>query len=397
MKASTYFLIGLIAISEAASALSCRYIKPEFDERPVVAANLRFNLAAGSVWMWRVVKDAESNCTMRDFPDPTSLSPESSAHELKMWARQNKREFFKPDMQPEAMAIRHLSKGSSNPRFPLRQNALFASKPAPDFKAQSNLTWEVPPALVNLGVRFGAHQCSNAIAGRGSAVLVSPQLILTAAHVVADDSGALCDAYRAVPGGRAYTENEPSPNGVYISRNVQLSGRGGWVKGNTPAVEESGGQMDKSIRHDWAILSLKTIVPNVSAWPLLRFTTMHTSVAGCTSSFKRTTNVSHQVIKIGYPIQSAFGEYRLGKPTTNIGFISCNERLLQVAPFALFSNVGDSGAGILAFPNDANSALELRSLVSASEWRHNSQIVTLGPIFDLIDYQHILKFVQKQK
>jgi hypothetical protein len=397
MKAGTNFLFGLFALAGSAGALSCRYIKPEFDSRPVLGANLRFNVKASSVWMWRVVRDNGANCTLRDFPYPKSLSRELSAQTRKTWARQNKREFFMPAFQPEAESTTRVSKASNSPRFPLRQNSLFSPKPAPDTVTLPNLTWEMPPALANSSVRLGAHRCTNAVAGRGSAVLVSPQLLLTAAHVVADDTGALCDAYRAVPGGRAYTENEPSPNGVYITRNIKLSGRGGWIKGNTPAVAESGGQMDKSIRHDWAILSLKATVPNVSAWPLLRFKTMHTAASNCASSIKLAPSRSNQVIKIGYPLQSAFGEYRQGKPTTNIGFTSCDDRLFQVAPFALFSNVGDSGAGILAFPKDANSAFELRSLVSASEWRHNAQIVTLGPIFDLIDYQRILNFIQKQK
>ena len=58
MKVLDVILFGLFSLAEAGCALSCSYIKPELDPRPVIAAKLRFHVDSASIWMWRGVIDA---------------------------------------------------------------------------------------------------------------------------------------------------------------------------------------------------------------------------------------------------------------------------------------------------------------------------------------------------
>ena len=196
-------LFGTLAISPAAYALSCRYVVPELDSRPVLAANLRFNVAARSVWMWREVLDSEiGRCTLRDFPEPAALSEAQTKQMRKAWRAQNREEFFSSELASEPViegAILVAPEGAPplsglKPRNPPETNFNEnKSQHAGELLGQnlSLIRREqaqalIPPtAFLNAAVRFSAHRCESAMGGRGSGVLMAPTIVLTAAHVVA--------------------------------------------------------------------------------------------------------------------------------------------------------------------------------------------------------------------
>ena len=413
MKVGTHILLGLFALAESASALSCRYIKPELDSRPVISANLRFNVQAGSVWMWREVRDlSDGTCILRDFPAPAALTAAQSLQRHESWLKQNREEYFSALLASEkvpndavlvppegAPPLRELKKRFL-PEANTKDGDSEDSQHAGELLGQdlSLIRREQTQALIptqaflNNAVRFGAHRCQTNMGGRGSAVLIAPMLMLTAAHVVADEAGALCEAYRAVPGGESYLASEPSPLGIYISAKVQLSERGGWNVGKPPLPgrdETSQAEFEARTRHDWAIVALKTKVRGLHVWPLLRFSKRLQTSADC-----QTYVQGQAIVKIGYPIRGLYGETRRGKATTNQGYGNCGSELPPLARFSLFTNPGDSGAGIFALAQSEYAPLELLSLVSVSEMRNSFAIESLGPSFDLIDYQHMLKILQ---
>ena len=410
-RAATQLLCGLLLIAPAVCALSCRYIKHEHDQRPVQAASLRFNVKDGSVWMWRDVLDAQiGSCILRDFPTPMALTAAQSLQMQKAWLAQNREEFFSPALAREAAPVgavlvapegapplrglkrRHSPAGDANND---RDSGELLGQNLSLIRREQAQALIPNPAFLNAAVRFGAHRCQTAMGGRGSALLMAPTLILTAAHVVADENGALCEAYRAVPGGDSYLVKEPSPLGVYISSRVQLSERGGWKLGETPfpvGGEATQAQFEARTRHDWAIGSLKSKVRGVHVWPLLRFVVKAQSLADCHA---HTQNAA--IVKIGYPIRGFYGEIRRGKATANRGYSNCGAERPPVARFSLFTNPGDSGAGIFALAQNENMPLELRSLVSVSEMRNSLAIESLGPSFDLTYYQQMLRFLQNHR
>ncbi len=403
MKALAVFLFGLLAlVAEANCALSCRYIKPELDPRPTISAKLRFHVASASIWLWRVVLDAPGvRCTLRDFPDPAALSAQQSLRMRQQWAKQNQDEYFSPLMPSEAVpegAVLRAPEGA--PPIPglRKHNLSTAKKNTSDRSLAIRLQQAqalIPPiTFLNTAIRFGAHRCQAAVGGRGTAVLIAPKLALTAAHVVVDDVGALCEAYRAVPGGDSYLENEPSPLGIYISTKVQLSERGGWNVGKPPFPvigDATQAQFEECTRHDWAIVGLRSVVRGPHVWPLLRFFDKPQTSHDCSAQMQ-----DLEVVKIGYPIRGLYGETRRGRAIVNRGYGNCGQEQPPLARFLLFTNPGDSGAGVFILAKNEKAPLELRSLVSVSEMRNSFAIESLGPSFDLIDYQRMLGFLQNQ-
>lgn len=409
MKLPAVILLGLFALAEASCALSCRYIKPELDPRPVLSANLRFNIHSESIWMWREVRDlSEVKCTLLDFPAPAALTAAQSLQMRQGWLEQNREEYISQALASEAApkgAVLVPPEGAPplqgiKPRtapsdaLQLHAGELLGQNLSLIRREQKQAL--IPTqAFLNTAVRFGAHRCQTAVGGRGSAVLMAPMLLLTAAHVVADETGAICESYRAVPGGESYLASEPSPLGVYISAKIELSERGGWNLGQVPFPREreevTQAQFEARTRHDWAIVALKSSVRGAHIWPLLRFFDKPQTSLECGSQMQ-----SRAVVKIGYPIRGLYGETRRGKAITIRGYGNCGQEQYPLARFSLFTNPGDSGAGVFVLAKNEKAPLELRSLISVSEMRNSFAIESLGPSFDLIDYQRMLSFLQNQ-
>lgn len=253
-----------------------------------------------------------------------------------------------------------------------------ATRPCPRTPAPAQRrSLRLPAAWHASMVRIGPQVCPDELSGAGSGVLLTPDLVLTAAHVVLSASGQRCSVYRLVPGARSYRDDPPAPEGVLWATLVRESGRGGWRQGQ-PQLSADDAPGDERPRHDYAFLrSTAAVDARPRVWPMLRFE-------------RAAPAVGSTVYKAGYARRGVYGERRTGALVATTGQTACARGAEQARRFALAVDDGDSGAPIF-LPATDTEPLEVLSLAVLSEWRRDeSDIEVIGPRFDLGTYQDLL-------
>ncbi len=239
---------------------------------------------------------------------------------------------------------------------------------------------QLPDAIAPLLLRVRPHRCragSRPLAGTG--VLLSPDLALTAAHVVLTQQGQVCDRYRVVPGGRRYTDPPAAPYGMaYVSR-AHLSERAGW-NASAPGAPLLDAEYAARTAHDfsWLVLDAPVRLPDSIRWPRLRFGEAPTLPAGW------------RVLRAGYGVQGPGGAVAPGAAVNLFGQTACARGPEPFRRFALWMSSGSSGGPVWRWPG-GGEPFELLSLAVRMETHGEHQFETIGPHFDLRDYQRLLK------
>jgi hypothetical protein len=211
----------------------------------------------------------------------------------------------------------------------------------------------------------------------GSGVLLSPNLALTAAHVVLTSEGLVCDRYRLVPGGRRYSDPPAAPFGTAFVSRAFLSERGGWRSDAAAAPDLNQGFGERTA-HDYAFLMLDqaATLPADIAWPRLRFDAPRPAPG-------------MRVLRAGYGVIGPAGRIAPGGAVNLFGQYACPRGDEPFHRFALWMSPGASGGPIWRW-SDPGQAFELLSLAVRMETYRDHQHETLGPRFDQGDYQRLL-------
>lgn len=266
---------------------------------------------------------------------------------------------------------------------------------APDFDGippQIRTTTETPPACLAadrhvhhvqwssgpppFAVRLSPAPCMarEGMVGAGSAVLLSPTIAITAAHVVNDASGYSHCRFRLTPAARPFAAGSP-PFGRLHGHVI--------LHGETPALRPSADPDHRvRVQADWAVLRIETestdtALARQAVWPVWIFG-------------DRRGPESSRVIKIGFPRGARFRTLRqAGGSVSWLAESICPQH--PIREFGFESDHGDSGGPILTLPQDhPRGWLQMHSWVSAGQQVNFQQPTTLGPRLDFALYQHVV-------
>jgi hypothetical protein len=237
-----------------------------------------------------------------------------------------------------------------------------------------------PPPFV---LRLSPAPCMahTGLVGAGSAILLSPALAVTAAHVVNDDSGYSHCRFRLTPAASPYTAGSP-PFGRLHGSVI--------LHGETPASRKAAAADHRvRVQADWALLRIeaeptdtprdpsKQALAGQALWPVWIFGDTRDSD-------------SHRVIKIGFPRGARFRTLRqAGGSVSWLAESICPQH--PIREFGFESDHGDSGGAILTLPQDhPHGWLQIHSWVSTGQQVNFQQPTTLGPRLDLALYRHFV-------
>ena len=340
---------------------------------------------------WRIVTVDGGDCIALDWPEQRLLTPRQADGLLALLSEADRAgeldtstKLQEADIEPQAvrdasprwLPLRHAARGTDMPSLPWCPRTLAGPALIPV---------QLPERIAPLLLRVRPHRCragSRPLAGSG--VLLSPDLALTAAHIVLTADGLVCDRYRVVPGGRRYTDPPASPYGMaYVSR-AYLSERAGWHASAASAPLPDAQYAERTAR-DFAFLMLDEAIrlPANMRWPRLRFTSTATLPAGL------------RVMRAGYGVIGPRGRIAPGVSVNLLGQSACARGPEPFRRFAVWMSPGTSGGPIWRWP-DPGSSFELLSLAVRLETHRDHQFETLGPHFDEIDYQRLLSLLRQR-
>lgn len=215
---------------------------------------------------------------------------------------------------------------------------------------------------------------SKGLVRAGSAVLLSPTIGVTAAHIVNGTDGHAHCRYRLTPAARPFAAGS-QPYGRLQGRVVQ--------HGETPEVRQAAATDHRvQIQADWAVLAVSPEnddgrLTSQPVWPVWIF--------GDTRDLG-----AQRVIKIGFPRGARFRALR--QPGGSVSWLAesvCPQ--VPIREFGFESDRGDSGGPILELPQDHPQGwLQLHSWVSTGQQVNLTQPTTLGPRLDLALYERLL-------
>ena len=362
---------------------------------PTVGAVVQYLVASKSLFAWRERKNADASvCIEQDFPRIESGSKIlSAANARALYAQMNAQH------QAQAQRIRPLLQ-MQQPIEVLSSPDLFVLGPpnahigpetlagkqcAPRKAANTQKFWRLADQDLSFAARIAPAQCDDglSISGGGSAVFLGPALAMTAAHIVRDAHGEIHCAYRAVPGGAAYTAHSAQPYGAYFSKSIR-GGKGARAMFARLPDELSSVALSEYVALDYAFLHL-AVDANVSnlqsfesrIWPAF--------------VFSDAASPTPRVYKSGYPRENAARNLRApGASVTADGAQACVSNS-AVQAFSMVTFAGDSGAPIWIHPDDdARGWLSVISVVSVGEINHLRDAYAFGPRFTLGFYQKVL-------
>ncbi len=358
----------------------------EASQAAPLEASLQYLSSAGELLAWRVFAQAAGRCLQLDWPQSRALSARQ-AHGLQVLLAQqqaagervHEQTLAGADVAPMAARAR---RPGWYPVAVVDAGADRSSLPwcprTPERRLQ--LPVALPEQVSPLLVRVRPHRClAGSRPAAGSGVLLSPNLAVTAAHVILSDAGQVCDRYRVIPGGRRYTDPPAAPFGLAFASRAFLSERGGWNLGasGAPALND---EFSARTAHDhaWLLLDRSIELPPGTHWPRLRFIGDVRRVPGL------------RVLRAGYAAIGPVGRIAPGAAVNTFGQIACPRgRDEGYWRFALWMGPGASGGPIWRWPQ-RGQPFELLSLAVRMETHGEYQYETLGPRFDEVDYWRLL-------
>jgi len=336
---------------------------------------------------WRTLELPGGRCIELDWPQRRALSPQQALGLQRLLTAHDQ------DLLPARLAPANVAAARVRAALTGWQSPALAESAAdaPSLPwcprtppAAELLPVQLPETIAPLLLRVRPHRCragSRPLAGSG--VLLSPDLALTAAHVVLTPEGQVCDRYRVVPGGRRYTDPPAAPFGMaYVSR-AHLSERAGWNAG-APAAPLLDAQYAARTAHDfsWLVLDAPVRLPASLRWPRLRFGNAPTLPAGL------------RVLRAGYGASGPDGAVAPGAAVNLFGQSACARGPEPFRRFALWMSPGSSGGPVWRWP-DRGEPFELASLAVRMETHGDHQFETIGPHFDQRDYQRLLSVLAR--
>lgn len=335
---------------------------------------------------WRVLSTPAGPCVAMDWPQSIALSPrQASGLRILTAAPAPLRSQRQSSMMPGA-DVRAAPERAGEPFWAvLPQIPLAADRSSLPWCPQTLPGRELQPATLDdtiaaLVLRVRPYRCkSGSRPTAGSGVLLSPDLALTAAHVVLTSEGVVCDRYRLVPGGRRYSDPPAAPFGTAFVSRAFLSERAGWNQDADSAPDLNEDYGDRTA-HDFAFLMLDepARLPGSLAWPRLRF-----DAAPLQPGLR--------VLRAGYGVIGPAGRIAPGSAVNLFGQSACTRGTAKEPfhRFALWMSAGASGGPVWrwAAPEDP---FELLSLAVRMETHREHFHETLGPRFDYQDYQRLL-------
>lgn len=364
-------------------------------EPPATAleASVQYLPALGELLAWRVLVVDSRRCVWLDWPEQRALSARQATGLERLLTAHH--------AAGEALRAGRLPSAEVTPA-PLRATRpgwqpLPAADPGGD---RASHPWcprtpplaqlipvDLPERVAPLLVRVRPHRCEpGSRPAAGSGVLLSPDIGMTAAHVILTVDGQVCDRYRVVPGGRRYTDPPAAPFGMAFVSRAYLSGRGGWdaTASNAPALNDD---YVARTAHDHAYLLLDRAIalPPDTHWPRLRFLRSEPLPPG------------RRVLRAGYPSIGPVGRIAPGAAVNTYGHVACS-RGDDAAywRFSMWTSPGASGGPIWLWP-DRGQMVELLSLAVRSETHGEHQHETLGPRFDETDYWRLLRVLTARR
>lgn len=352
-------------------------------------AQIEYLPALGDVLAWRRWSGPYGECTQIDWPDSERLAGIDPTDLLRLLdlTEQRRRELLTPSLPRVEVAsarrderalwepVERVAAPDGRPPLPL----------CPRVPERDRMTpVELPPAVATTVLRVRPHRCQPGSAPlAGSGVLLSPQLGLTAAHVVMTPAGLVCSRYRVTPGGRRYSDPPHAPFGISFVTRAALSERGGWSLAASAAPPRERNE-DARTAHDyaWLLLEEPASVPADTVWPRLRFG----DPAG---------RIGQPVLSAGYPAQTPVARSAPGAMVALFGQLACPLAAERATRQALWLALGGSGGPIWSWYPER--PLELHSLASRVEGLPGERFETLGPRFDLVDYQRLLVVLQQER
>jgi hypothetical protein len=333
---------------------------------------------------WRVLQTARGPCVRLDWPQQFDLSPQQAQGlaQLSLPPAQLRDELA-ANAHPSA-DVRAIAERQREPFWHTRPLIrLAADRPSLPWcpvtlPSRELLPMSLPDPLAPLALRVRPYRCKpGSRPTAGSGVLLSPDLALTAAHVVLTHEGVVCDRYRLVPGGRRYSDPPAAPFGSAMVSRAFLSERGGWHR-DAAAAPDLNERFDERTGHDFSFLVLdqSAELPPDLAWPRLRFGAP-------------LVEPGLRVLRAGYGVIGPAGRIAPGAAVNLFGQSACTHGDEPFQRFALWMSAGASGGPIWRWPA-AGQPLELLSLAVRMETFRDDQHETLGPRFDRSDYRRLL-------
>ncbi|MGE4071358.1 MAG: serine protease [Lysobacterales bacterium] len=333
---------------------------------------------------WRVLQTSRGPCLRLDWPQQVDLSPQQAQGLQRLGLPPAElAEDLRASAYPSA-DVRAVRERERDPfwqtRPPIRLAADRPSLPwcPVTLPSRELLPLSLPDPVAPLALRVRPHRCNpGSRPTAGSGVLLSPDLAMTAAHVVLTSEGVVCDRYRLVPGGRRYSDPPAAPFGTAMVSRAFLSERGGWHR-DADAPPDLNQRFAERTAHDFAFLVLDqpADLPSDLAWPRLRFGAPRVAPG-------------LRVLRAGYGVIGPAGRIAPGAAVNLFGQSACPRGAEPFQRFALWMSAGASGGPIWRWPA-TGAPLELLSLAVRMETFKNEQHETLGPRFDQTDYRRLL-------
>lgn len=378
----------LLAILDAAGAgTGLQYVNcSAASDAPesVLESAVQYLPDARDLLAWRVLQTARGPCVRLDWPQQIDLSPEQAQGLQRLGLPPAA---LAGDLGSSAYPSADVRAIRERERDPLWQTPplirLAADRPSLPWcpvtlPSRELLPMSLPDPVAPLALRVRPYRCKpGSRPTAGSGVLLSPDLAMTAAHVVLTHEGVVCDRYRLVPGGRRYSEPPAAPFGTAMVSRAFLSERGGWHR-DAEAPPDVNERFDERTAHDFAFLVLdqSADLPSDLAWPRLRF--------GASPAAP-----GLRVLRAGYGVIGPAGRIAPGAAVNLFGQSACPRGAEPFQRFALWMSAGASGGPIWRWPA-AGQPLELLSLAVRMETYRDEQHETLGPSFDQTDYRRLL-------
>jgi hypothetical protein len=351
-------------------------------------ASVQYFPALSTAIFWReFTLDHGARCVLMDYPIKAALTS-AQASGLQVMAealqRRQMQSWSAPEVpSPDRAQLLETADGRQPPPL-IRRIEPSALAPCAQAQRRENArAVALDPRFSAVILRIQAHECppDTRLAGSGSGVLLTPNLALTAAHVLIDDAGQNCTV-RFSGGAKPFTDANPTPNGVRVSREIRFSGIGNWQAGDRPRSAENASP-EFRVKGDYAgiLFGEAYLADALVAWPLWQT---------AAPDFSQTD----EVILAGYPhlkrLQNDSSAPVRGLRVAS-GRLSCDHDPPAFWRIAATIAPGDSGGPIMLLPAPFGlPQWRVMSIISTAETYGENRMHVLGTRFDLTMYENLL-------